>query len=137
MENSFDPTQNNTKKGKIAQLFGELSKSRKIALLVVVLIAVLGAGWLVFSKAEVSNRDITQQPFSRWSIWNMPIGSNADFNDSPKLPEGYNHGTVQADAWTVASYRAKDTDPTITVNTKESGSVSLKSPFRYSKRRTR
>ena len=55
MDNSIQspqPPQLNTKKGKIAQFFGELSKSRRIALIVVVLIAALGAGWLVFSKAE-------------------------------------------------------------------------------------
>ena len=137
MDNSIQPPQPpqlNTKKGKLAQFFGELSKSRKTALIVVVLIATLGAGWLVFSKAETPSpiappapltRNIPEQPFSKWSPWNMPIGSNATFADN-KLPE--TGGTIDTGNWSVALYVAKDTDPLATVNTVENGSVQLKIP---------
>ena len=93
MENSFDPTQINTNKSKITRILGSLSKSRKIALIVVVLIAALGAGWLVFSKAEpnpnaIASRDIYQWPLSKYSFWNMPIGQNADYSNGPVLSSG-------------------------------------------------
>ncbi len=114
-----------TKKSKPVIGFRSVKLQRTTLVGLIAVLVVLGV-WFVLTILAGTNRDTAQQPFSRWSIWNMPIGDKATFGGG--LPNGYNTGIVQSDTWTVATYVAKESDPTVTVNTDENGSVSLKVP---------
>ncbi len=69
--------------------FTKLVSNKRLSLFVIIpvlLLAVIGSYLLVRSRAAdfPTNRDKYAWPFSRYSIWNMPIGSNANM-----VPAGF------------------------------------------------
>jgi hypothetical protein len=98
------------------------------------LVALLGAGTLgcgttnpptpsgPAAPAATSGRDPWMQPFTRTSIWNMPIGSGAEYSQpSDPMTTDLRSGVavLNSGMWSEAAYLASSSDPVVTVTTQE------------------
>ncbi len=74
------------------------------------------------APTEASGRDPWVQPFTRTSIWNMPIGSGAQYSpDSDPMTVDLRSGVavLNSGMWSEAAYLASSSDPVVTVTTQE------------------
>lgn len=87
-------------------------------------VAVIMVGFLLYKSFAATSRDITEQPFSRWSPYNMPLGSGARFAEA--LPKSSSY--VNSSCFSITIFKAVTTDPNIVVNTGTDGNQTIKAP---------